>query len=82
MLKNGVIYKKWSDGQLPDEYVLTDRLENLPVGELDQKNDAEIVVNVILSFFIPLGILLLVDLFFIRKVTRRKKKCDVSSLDA
>lgn len=30
LLKNGVVINKWSVNSLPDEYVLTDRLENCP----------------------------------------------------
>ena len=29
LIKNGTILNKWSDEDIPDEYVLTDKLENL-----------------------------------------------------
>ena len=33
LIKNGTILNKWSDEDIPDEYVLTDKLENLPLGK-------------------------------------------------
>lgn len=37
LLKNGVVINKWSVNSLPDEYVLTDRLEKLPLAQINEK---------------------------------------------
>ena len=33
LIKEGTILNKWSDSELPDEYALTDKLENLELGK-------------------------------------------------
>ena len=37
LLKNGVVINKWSVNSLPDEYVLTDRLEKLPLAQINER---------------------------------------------
>lgn len=54
LLKKGTIYNKWSQAELPDEYVLTDRLENIPLGEIEERNDMKTLGYVLLWFVIPL----------------------------
>ena len=43
LIKNGTILNKWSDEDIPDEYVLTDKLENLPLGQQKVGNDVHTV---------------------------------------
>ena len=42
LIKNGTILNKWSDEDIPDEYVLTDKLENLPLGQQKVGNDVHL----------------------------------------
>ncbi len=37
LIKEGTILNKWSDEELPDEYVLTDKLENLELGKQKER---------------------------------------------
>ena len=58
LIKNGTILNKWSDEDIPDEYVLTDKLENLPLGKQKVSSDAHTVGYVFLWFVIPLLLVL------------------------
>lgn len=50
LLKNGVVINKWSVNSLPDEYVLTDRLEKLPLAQINEKTFSHKVVLVLAWF--------------------------------
>ena len=71
LVKGGVILNKWSDNQLPDEYVLTDALENLPLGQQKDVSDARTLCYVLLWFVIPLLLVLWLDILVVK---RRMKK--------
>lgn len=76
LIKNGTILNKWSDEDIPDEYVLTDKLENLPLGRVKVESDIHTVGFVILWFVIPLLLVLGVDILIVRRRERRAtKKC-------
>lgn len=72
LIKNGQILNKWSDEDLPDEYALTDKLENLELGKLKQTSDSRTIGYVLLWFTIPLCLVLGVDLLFVRRSEKKK----------
>lgn len=72
LIKNGTILNKWSDEDIPDEYVLTDKLEDLPLGQQKIKNDTHTVGYVILWFLIPLLLVLSVDVLVVRRRERKQ----------
>lgn len=72
LIKNGMILNKWSDERLPDEYVLTDKLENLPIGKRKVESDIHTIGYVFLWFFIPLFFVLAADILIIRRRDRKK----------
>lgn len=79
LIKNGTILNKWSDEDIPDEYALTDKLENLPLGKQPSEcSDMHTIGYVLLWFFIPLLFVLGIDILIIRrserKVLKRKQK--------
>lgn len=74
LIKNGTILNKWSDEDIPDEYVLTDRLENLPLGQQKVKSDIHTVGYVFLWFVIPLLLVLGVDVLVVRRRERKSAK--------
>lgn len=74
LLKNGTILNKWSDEDIPDEYVLTDKLENLELGQQMVKHDVHTIGYVILWFIIPLLIVLGVDILIVRRRERERAK--------
>lgn len=72
LIKGGTILNKWSDNNLPDEYVLTDALEKIPLGQQKSVNVWETIGKVLLWFMIPLFLILLLDQLFIKRRIRRK----------
>ena len=72
LLKNGVVINKWSVNNLPDEYVLTDRLENLPLAQVNEKTFSHKVVLVLAWFVFPLLFFSMVDVIW--EHFHRKKK--------
>ena len=74
LIRNGSILNKWSDADLPDEYVLTDKLENLELGKQKKESDAHTIGYVCMWFALPLLFVLGVDVLVIRRRERREKK--------
>lgn len=72
LLKEGIILNKWSNGQLPDEYVLSDDLEKLPLGERKQVSDVHTMGYVLLWFFVPLMLVIGVDVLVVRRRERER----------
>ena len=82
LLKGGVILNKWSDNQLPDEYDLSAPLDQLEIGQQKEVNDLRTIGYVLLWFFVPLALVVVVDLAVVkRKEEKRreqqKKACEV-----
>lgn len=48
LIKDGTILNKWSDNQLPDEYVLNDSLDKLELGKQKQENKLHTIGYVLL----------------------------------
>lgn len=64
LVKKGVIINKWSVNSLPDEYALTDRLENLPLAQINEKTFSHKVVLVFAWFAFPLLFFSMVDIIW------------------
>lgn len=71
LIKNGTVLNKWNDADLPDEYVLNGKLENIALGKQQKVSDAYVVGCVFLWFSLPLLFVLGMDLLVVR---RREKK--------
>lgn len=71
LLKDGTILNKWSDNNLPDEYVLVDALDKIPLGQQKVVSVWNVLGQVLLWFVIPLCMVLAVDILIIK---RREKK--------
>ena len=76
LLKDGTVYNKWSNSSLPDEYVLTDRLEHIPLGELQARDNQRTMTYVLLWYMIPLLLIMAIDILWIRK---RKPKANAAA---
>ena len=61
LLKDGVIIRKWSHNSIPDEYELTDRLENLKIGKIPQDSLPRKIFAIILWYILPLILLTIAD---------------------
>lgn len=72
LIKGGTILNKWSDNNLPDEYVLTDALEKIPLGKQKAVNVWVTVGKVLLWFMVPLFLILLFDQVVMKRRGRKK----------
>lgn len=77
LLKEGTVINKWSVNDLPDEYQLTDRLENLSIGQLQEQSWIKRLVWVLAWFIFPLAFICMIDWcweLYIRKKLIRSKE--------
>ena len=79
LIKDGVILNKWSDNSLPDEYVLTDSLDKLELGQQKQESDLRTIGYVFLWFIIPLLMVIGVDILVVKRRERKRAKNKVIS---
>lgn len=71
LIKEGTILNKWSDNQLPDEYVLTDSLDKLELGKLKQESNLRTIGYVLLWFIIPLLLVIMADILIVKRRERK-----------
>lgn len=74
LLKDGVVINKWSSNNLPDEYQLTDRLENLPLGQLKPRSFMNLTGWVFAWFIIPLLFVSMIDLWWEKRSRNQLEK--------
>lgn len=74
LIKNGTILNKWSDEDIPDEYVLKGKLEDIEIGKQVVKNDAHTIGYVLLWFTVPLLLVVGVDILIVRRRERKNSK--------
>ena len=74
LIKGGVILNKWPDSQLPDEFDLTDKLEQLPLGQVKEVNDLRTLGIVGLWYIVPLLLIILIDRIFNKKNNKNYNK--------
>ena len=74
LIKGGVILNKWPSSQLPDEFDLTDKLEQLPLGQVKEVNDLRTLGIVGLWYIIPLLLIILIDRIFNKKNNKNYNK--------
>lgn len=81
LIKDGTVFNKWSDSELPDEYALTDRLEKIDLGVQKPKSDLRTIEYVLLWFAIPLLLVLGLDILVVRRLERKKKTKSTASAE-
>ena len=74
LIKNGVVLNKWADSQMPNEFDLTDRLEELPLGVMKDVSDLRTLGWVGVWFVAPLLLIILIDRIFNRHNNKKIKK--------
>ena len=74
LIKNGVVLNKWADSQMPNEFDLTDRLEELPLGVMKDVSDLRTLGWVGVWFVAPLLLIILIDRIFNRHNNKKSKK--------
>lgn len=73
LIKNGLILNKWGDQDIPNEYALTDKLENLQIGKQKIENDLYSLGYVFLWFVLPLLLVLGVDVLVIKHMEKKQE---------
>ncbi len=61
LLKDGKIIRKWSNNDLPDETLLTDKLENVEIGQMPEDSIPQKIMTIILWYVLPLFLLTIAD---------------------
>lgn len=74
LIKDGTILNKWSDSQLPDEYVLTDSLDKLELGRQKYVNDWYTMGFVLLWFIVPLAFVIGADQLFVVRLQKKAER--------
>ena len=76
LLEKGKVVNKWSANNLPDEYQLDGRLEDLPIGKMNTSSLTYMIIQVVAWFLIPLLLICIVDVLWERhsrkKITKDK----------
>ena len=72
LLKEGTILNKWSDNNLPDEYVLTDALDKIPLGQQKPVSVWLTMGKVVLWFIVPFFLVLVFDLLVVKRKEDKK----------
>ena len=71
LIKNGTIMGKWRNDNIPTEYHLTGRLEEIPMGQLQEINKFHVVGWAFFWYFLPLSLILLAETIWLRRKTKR-----------
>lgn len=74
LLKEGTIINKWSFQNLPDEYALNGRLEEIPLGQIQQMPLTHRVGIVFLWFIVPLAVFTLLDNWYHLYQARKNRR--------
>ena len=61
LLRDGKIIRKWSNNDLPEETMLTDRLEKIEIGKMPEDSIPRKVTTIILWYILPLVLLTIAD---------------------
>ncbi len=77
LIKNGTIIHKWSNDNFPSEYELSGRLEEIPLGQLQQFSDFYTVGWAFFWYILPLSLILLAETVWLK---RKRTKQDTLTL--
>lgn len=74
LIKEATILNKWNSSHLPDEYVLSDVLENLELGKMKETSPWQTVGWMLIWFIFPLLLIQGLDLFLVKRKDKRISK--------
>jgi triosephosphate isomerase len=86
LLKDGKIITKRSTYDLPDDHILSDRLENIDFGKSDIVTFKRKIAYILLTFILPLLLLTVIDRLaagwsFYRNIKRRSKDFQLENIE-
>ena len=73
LIKNGTIMGKWSNDNIPTEYHLPGRVEEIPMGQLQEINKFHVVGWAFFWYFLPLSLILLAETIWLRRKTKTER---------
>jgi uncharacterized membrane protein YphA (DoxX/SURF4 family) len=76
LMKDAVIINKWSDVNIPNDTLLTDRLENLGLGKLNTETVGHTVLRISLWLLTPVFIVIIFDMLIYRRPKKKVKEED------
>ena len=79
LMKDGTIIQKWSHNRLPDEYALSEPLEQLEIGHLSVDAMPQRIAEIMLWFVLPLVLLTITDRLWMWSKWIRKRKRKLSN---
>ena len=74
LMKNGIVINKWSVENFPDEYQLTDKLDKLPLGHVNQRALGHRILLVLGCFALPLFLFSMIDVGWGKYKNYRKRQ--------
>lgn len=74
LIKGGTVLNKWDYRSLPNEYVLTDSLDKIPLGKQKEESALHTLFIVLLWFIIPYLFVLILDLLVVKPMIKRRKR--------
>jgi len=74
LIKGGTVLNKWDDARLPNEYVLSDSLDKIPLGQQKEQSTAHTLFVVFLWFIGPYFLILMMDIIVRPMIKRRRAK--------
>jgi triosephosphate isomerase len=81
LIKNGTVINKWSHNDLPDEYALNGKLEQLSIGKMNPDSVPHKIAVIILCFVLPLLLLTFADRTWAWTRWIRKKNKVINNLN-
>ena len=76
LIKDGTIIQKWSHNRLPQTDQLTGSIEQLPIGHMPDNGAAKRLIEVMLTFILPLLVLTVADRLWAWSKWIRKRKSE------
>ncbi len=73
LIKDGVILNKWHHSNLPDEYILSGKLDKLTIGRQKPVDDVRTIDWVVFWFAVPLFFVMGIDVLVIKRLDKKKK---------
>lgn len=80
LLHNGTVINKWNHANIPDLSEQKKSLDKLPIGVMHEDNQLKTIAQCVGWFFIPLIVLLWLDILVVKRKFRKRKKFNINPL--
>ena len=80
LLRDGTIINKWNHANIPDLSEQKNSLDKLPIGLMHEDNQLKTIAQCVGWFFIPLIVLLWLDILVIKRKFRKRDKLNINPI--